>query len=420
MKYKIHRGSNEIGGTCIEVSTDRTTILLDLGLPLSKRTPDPDLKAIRPDAVLISHPHLDHYGLIDRVSNRVPVFIGEVGRDLIDATRMFLRRAPYRNEFCYLGAWKPFQIGDLRITPYLVDHSACDAYAFLVEGEGRRIFYSGDFRAHGRKSVLFRELVRKPPKDIDVLFMEGTMLGRDNSEFPTEEAVEAKILDILRSQDNISFLISSSQNIDRVVSAYKACRKARKTLVLDLYTAWVLEKVRKKANGVPGIGWPNIRITDDKGQKLTLLKNQDYFGGFAGKAYRHLITEKELLASPEQFLVLFKMSRFKMIRRFMNDGPVNVIYSQWQGYLKCTNDEYFGAEETSTLIDDPMVHWAYAHTSGHATVEDLKVFANALNPKILVPVHTEMDSKFEKYFSKVNINTDRKLMRAHKCRRGSE
>ena len=406
MKFIIHRGSREIGGTCIQLSTDITTILLDLGLPLSKQSPDPDLKAIKPDAVLISHPHQDHYGLIDRVGKNVPVYMGEVGRTLIDATRVFLKKGLHSNEFRYFESWKPFTINDLKITPYLVDHSASDAYAFLIEADGKRLFYSGDFRAHGNKDVLFKSIVKRPPKNIDVLFMEGTMLGRDNNEFPTEASVEKKILETVKHQDNITFLISSSQNIDRVVSAYKACRKAKKTLILDFYTAWVLEKVRKKAPGVPGIGWENIRISDDKGQKITLARNPDYFGSFTRRAYKHLITDRELKAAPEQFLVLSKMSRHKMISQFKRNMPVNVIYSQWQGYLKCTNDEYFGAEEISTFRNDPMVNWVYAHTSGHATVKDLQTFAKALNPKMLVPVHTEHSTHFNNIFKNVEIYQD--------------
>jgi len=56
-----------------------------------------------------------------------------------------------------------------RITPFLVDHSAYDAYGLLVESDGKRLFYSGDLRAHGRKATLFELLVAKPPKNIDAL-----------------------------------------------------------------------------------------------------------------------------------------------------------------------------------------------------------------------------------------------------------
>ena len=67
-----------------------------------------------------------------------------------------------------------FALGDFRVTPYLNDHSAFDAYSLLVEADGRRLFYTGDFRGHGRKSGIFEQLLRDPPPDVDVLLMEGT------------------------------------------------------------------------------------------------------------------------------------------------------------------------------------------------------------------------------------------------------
>ena len=34
MKFKIHRGTKEIGGSCVEVWTASTRMLLDFGMPL--------------------------------------------------------------------------------------------------------------------------------------------------------------------------------------------------------------------------------------------------------------------------------------------------------------------------------------------------------------------------------------------------
>jgi ribonuclease J len=248
LEILIHRGSNEIGGTCIQLSTDKTTILLDLGLPLSKRSRElgllPTSLPMKPDAILISHPHQDHFGLIDAIAPDVPVYIGELGKHLIDATRMLIGKRLHNNKFRHFKSWQPFKIGDFTIKPYLVDHSAVDAYAFLIEVEGKRVFYSGDFRAHGRKSILFDKIVNDPPREIGLLFMEGTMFERSNDDFPAEVDVENRIYEIIKDQKNITFLISSSQNIDRIVSAYRACLKARKKLVIDIYTAWVLEKIK--------------------------------------------------------------------------------------------------------------------------------------------------------------------------------
>ena len=73
MRLRIHRGAKEIGGACIEVEAGGKRLVLDVGLPLD--APDeaqerllPEVPGFRePDAsllgVLISHGHMDHYGL---------------------------------------------------------------------------------------------------------------------------------------------------------------------------------------------------------------------------------------------------------------------------------------------------------------------------------------------------------------------
>jgi mRNA degradation ribonuclease J1/J2 len=55
-----------------------------------------------------------------------------------------------------------FRIGAFSVTPYLMDHSAFDSYGFLVCGGGKSVFYSGDFRGHGRKAGLLDRLVKSP------------------------------------------------------------------------------------------------------------------------------------------------------------------------------------------------------------------------------------------------------------------
>lgn len=407
MRITIHRGSKEIGGTCIELATLQTKLLLDLGAPLSENRKEFDPKQLRADAVLVSHPHQDHYGFIEHLDMKTPVYIGALAQSLIDATRVFLRRDLPRNNFHHFTQGNVFQIGDFTITPHLVDHSAVDAYAFLVEAEGKRIYYSGDFRGHGRKALLFDRLVKNPPSDIDLLFMEGTMLRRNISEFPREEHVQKKISELIRDQKNMSFLISSSQNIDRLVSAYKACMDTGKILVLDIYTAWVLEQMNQVTRNVPDISWDLVRVYISNSQYQTMRENAEYFGSFAKRVWNSRVRMNELEATPSDYLLFGKMSHFKWIRRFKELGTVNLIYSQWLGYLEYSNKLYYGAEEIAALRDDSQVNFVYAHTSGHATVEDLKVYADAIAPKVLVPVHTEYGGDYSDLFENVvNVADD--------------
>jgi ribonuclease J len=406
LKILIHRGSNEIGGTCIRLTTEQSSILLDLGLPLSKNSKEIDVAALKPDAVLISHPHQDHFGLIEALKPDAPVYMGELSKNLINATRMLLGNDLLKNEIHYFKAWQSFVIGDFTITPYLMDHSAVDAYGFLIEAEGKRIFYSGDFRAHGRKSILFDKIIKSPPKDIDLLFMEGTMIQRENDDFPTEADVEQKIYETIKAQENITFLISSSQNIDRIVSAFRACLRAGKTLVLDIYTAWVLEKFKLVSPNIPAMEWDQIRIKLSYSQHEKLKDNSDFFGDFRKRVYQHRITKEELRANPADYLYFGKMSHFKTINIYKEIKPVNVIYSQWLGYLTYKDEDYFGAEAMAGYRNDSQVNFVYAHTSGHATAEDLKKFAEALKPKMLVPVHTECGDLFNDLFENVLQITD--------------
>jgi ribonuclease J len=407
LKITIHKGSQEIGGNCIQVTSGSTTILLDAGLPLSPNSQRVDLSRLIVDALLISHPHQDHFGLMATLPPGTPVYIGKLARSLIDAPQVFIGGDRYALNFHDFKAWQPFTVGDFTITPYLVDHSATDAYAFLIEAEGKRLFYSGDLRSHGRKGKLFDHLVNNPIPNIDLMFLEGTMLHRNNDLFPDETAVETLVFETIRYQTNISFLLASSQNIDRIVSAHRACKRAGKFLVIDIYTAWVLEQLRQITKNTPTMDWPEIRVFAAYNQDQKLKANPEYFGDFRKRLYRYRVTREELHATPEAFLYFGKMSSFRLINAFKNAAaPVNVIYSQWLGYLDGTHADYFGSSNISAFRSDPEVNFIYAHSSGHAPLQDLQKLAAALKPKMLVPIHTEDAEGFRSQFENVKTLND--------------
>ena len=141
MKLQIHKGTNEIGGNCIELSTKNTTILLDYGTPLKK-----DSNAVKLDkkidAILISHPHQHHFGEIENIKTGVPIYCGKLSLELMNTTKIFIGDKELKNNFKIFNSWESFSIGDFKITPYLVDHSAADAYAFLIEANNKKVFYS--------------------------------------------------------------------------------------------------------------------------------------------------------------------------------------------------------------------------------------------------------------------------------------
>ena len=52
------------------------------------------------------------------------------------------------------------------------------------------------------------------------------------------------------------------------------------------------------------------------------------------------------------------------------------------------------------MIDSKKVVFQHIHTSGHATLSDLKRLAKAVNPKKIVPIHTENPEKLKQEFVK--------------------
>ncbi len=178
---RIHRGAEQIGGSCVELAYDGARILLDLGKPLDAEETSPDLLpkidglSAAPDsgllAIVISHGHIDHWGLMPLVEGQVPVAMGAATQRILKAAAPFVPQGYAPDDTIDLADRRVVQIGPFSITPYLVDHSAYDAYALTIEAGGKRLFYSGDIRGHGRKAKLFEAMVRHQPKAIDSMLM---------------------------------------------------------------------------------------------------------------------------------------------------------------------------------------------------------------------------------------------------------
>lgn len=403
MKVKIYRGTKEIGGNCIELTSNNGKVLwIDLGTPLDTKNPDVSYAKNKVDALLISHPHQDHYGLIENVDKSVPVYIGGVSLDLITATKIFRGKPLPTGNFKLFKPWELIPDFDtFRVYPYLVDHSSSEAFAFIIDVDDKRVFYSGDFRSTGWKRKLYYQLLKCPPKDkaVDLFLTEGTMSERkDPQDYPTEMSVYNAINAIVKTQQNTTFIVSASQNIDRLVSLVKACNVNRKTLIIDVYTAWVLEIVHKKSPNLPTIDWDVIKVYNDPDQLNKIAGSE--FDAFRTRVIANDIKD-QVYKNPEEYVYFLRCPNKNLVKVLcdIRKRKVNIIYSQWDGYFEGVHKIY-SANIIQGLVDAGLADLQHIHTSGHANLSAIKRLAGAINPKKIVPIHTEYPVELKRDFEK--------------------
>jgi len=403
MKACIFRGTKQIGGSCVELFAGNQRLLLDFGLPLDGDSADttlvPPVNMDNLCGTVISHPHIDHYGLLHHLPTGAPVLMGAAAKRIIHAAAPFTGQVlPSLDGPCLVDR-QPIDLGPFRITPYLVDHSAYDAYALLVEADGKRLFYSGDFRAHGRKARLHHRLISDPPQSIDALLLEGSSLSRQDTDsaFPSESELEEQLVVQLGSTDGVTLFHTSAQNIDRLVTVYRACKRTGRPMVIDLYAAAVLAATGNPH--IPQSGWPGVLLYLPRRQAIQVKRNAWF--DLLRRHSSHRVYNDQLKAKAANGVFLFRPILMHDLDEAGCLSDARFIHSQWAGYLE--RGSYASME---AWLQGHGIAIDHLHTSGHASVGDLKALAEALHAKALVPIHSFTGERYPEIFRNVVLHDD--------------
>jgi len=114
-----------------------------------------------------------------------------------------------------------------------------------------------------------------------------------------------------------------------------------------------------------------------------------------------MITYKEIKKNPKNYVMF--LGFFKLMELiYIQPKNADFIYSMSEHFLEGEDNE-----EMRTVLENWMKHFKInfhkAHCSGHAPKSDIKKIVTTINPKILIPIHTENAEAFKEFHSNVKI-----------------
>lgn len=397
MYVTVHRGTRQIGGNLVEVGTDRTRLLFGAGANLppldGQKMEDPfELEGLtygKPafDWVFLSHHHNDHCGLLGKLLPGIPVFAGAETTRILNVIADFTSQPQPEINFGFRDGVS-IQLDDIWVTPIGVEHSAKDAYMFLIQANGKNILYTGDFRASEKAISAVRGLLGEG-ETLDLLITEGTniRLGKQerSGELQGEEWIRQRAAEQMQLYEGTVFVLCSSANEDRIRALTAAAECAGRTVCEDLFQS----AVRNCAGG-------SIQRFVATG-----VRKDSRAWPYFDKLYQQkaLVGAERLATLPGKKVIFVRTSMLSFMAKYLEARPREeersplLLYSMWQGYRQT-----IPVKRLLDFCGERGITVKNLHASGHAGRNTVKELIDGLRPAALLPIHCEAKDREEFLF----------------------
>jgi putative mRNA 3-end processing factor len=192
-------GAREVGRIGISVKSAKTQFLLDYGVMLERQPGFPmHVPPKEVDAIILTHSHLDHSGAVPifYIDGTRPLYTNKLNLELTQLLiQDFIHLSGYYLPFEYLELRTMMRsnkhldygvsekVGDMSFQLLDAGHTPGSA-SVLVEGEGKRVLYTGDFNLEDSKLLAGAKM---DYGDLDAVVMESTYANEDHTNRPELE-----------------------------------------------------------------------------------------------------------------------------------------------------------------------------------------------------------------------------------------
>lgn len=295
------------------------------------------------------------------------------------------------------------RLGELRVKAWPVDHSIPGACAFALETDAGWVVYTGDIRLHGRAGDQTQRFLPEASQLApELLIIEGTRIPERASGRTSERDVyEAALTTVQNASGQLVIADFGPRNIERLMTFLEICRETERRLLILPKDAYLLEALAAADTNFNVLGHPHLAIFNDV--KLEVKAWEERIRqAYAAK----LISIEEVHRDPGTFVLAFSFWDLKHLLDIEPSGGV-YIYStseahseeqeidirrlfNWLRFFKLTPVGIeLGRDGRSRTTGN-------FHASGHAGADDLLYIVRAIQPKRLLPVHTEHPEFFER------------------------
>jgi ribonuclease J len=438
-KVSFYGGLDEIGGNKILLEDKGTKVFLDFGKSFAKRSKYydsfskprlvngigdllelgiiPDLRGIyrqdllalagrtekeerSVDAVILSHAHADHADYVSLLREDIPVYMGAITKTILESIQdernsdiefeitRFKRRPINSKEDPISRDIKTFRTGDkitldsISVRPVHVDHSIPGCYGLVIDTSEDRIIYSGDLRSHGNKNNLTKDFVEQASKEKrpDLMLCEGTRINE--AAYHTEKDVydSCKFL-VSQARSCLVFADYSYKDIDRFTTFYTVAKQTNRKILIGVRAARYLRALK--------IADPNLDIPEIDDATLGIYRPRELKYATDDKDFyekhSNVWTFSDMKGKEHQ--IIASMSSYSS-DELIDIRPSNGLY------IHSTSEPFneegeIDEERTRRWLSKYGLKSVHCHCSGHASGIELVNIVNDIDPKSLVPIHTE-------------------------------
>ncbi len=344
------------------------------------------------NGLFFSHAHLDHIGNIDLISDEIPKFLTEESIAVLKYFVKFGFVSQMPKNIINI-ADKKFSLGNFEVTAVPVDHDIPGATSFFIETSKGLVIYTGDLFFKGINREKTVDFVKKAKmKKPYILITEGTRINWGSIASLTEDEVQEDVKLIAKTFNGMIIANPYEPHAARIYSFYKVAKDLKKKLVLALPYAYSLFFLSKARNMIAD------EILEDKN---TLIYNPSNEQQSFFKQNKNKFINIDLIKEEQKNIIL--ILGFRELPELIDIKPGKGAVYIHSGGEPITSVDSENGSILMNWVNYFGLPYFRVHSPGHASEVEILNMVKEINPKIILPIHTQVPERFGYISNRVKI-----------------